>query len=96
MKKKYVDEEHIHWKTLLVVGILLFMLFFAICWNNRYYDKQIEKLNEKIESNDLPLDDFKYSLSNDINFKWQGKVCTEVPCDCHKWGCALYCMECEE
>lgn len=22
--------------------------------------------------------------------------CKPIPCECHEWGCALYCMECEE
>ena len=38
-----------------------------------------------------------YYLSEDYkNITINGEACESVPCECHKWGCALMCYYCED
>ena len=50
------------------------------------------KMVEGIKETFIP--DFKEVLNNSMNKDFN--KCKPVPCECWKWGCALYCMECED
>ena len=50
------------------------------------------KIVEGIKNNFIP--DLKEVLNNSMNKDFNG--CKPIPCECWEWGCALYCMECDD
>ncbi len=90
---------------ILIAGLFATLIFYVIPqFDNRGLD---DNINESIE----PLLGFGNGSSAEIIFKYSPAYpkpgepfmlemnldyCKEVPCDCHEWGCAMYCMECND
>ena len=100
-------KKHLTWATALVIiviiisGTLIWINYNS--WTLRFeMDENTKKAIESIEWEEINRDGFnwntiKYNDSDMIfNPNNINKNCTPIPCECHKWGCALYCMECLE
>jgi hypothetical protein len=85
--------------NLFLLIVLVFELTFLIAWIQS--DKPfitIEFQNCTITTTTYPYwrEEEVYNWTKVYEPEtWNSSNCHQIPCECHKWGCALMCVECD-